>query len=206
MRIFFVRHGSTVLDAANIHRPQDVELSEEGILQAKKVTERFLHMPLDLMISSDYKRAVQTATIMNERLHLSVKFTPLLRERKIPSELVNTSRSTPHSQRIQQLLKENIENKDWHYSDEENMADLFIRAEKCIEYISQKKAENILVVTHEHFLKIILVYLMLGKDIQYSFHKKIAAFLERNNTGITIVEKIDDDWKLRTWNDYAHLW
>jgi probable phosphoglycerate mutase len=48
----------------------DVELSEEGRLQAELLRDRMKNYPIDALYSSNLIRAVQTAQIINEELKL----------------------------------------------------------------------------------------------------------------------------------------
>ena len=57
------------------------ELNENGIRQARQVSEEWKDQPLDAVIASDLKRSIDTAAIIAEPHHLEMIKTPLLRER-----------------------------------------------------------------------------------------------------------------------------
>ena len=80
--ILLVRHGETVDNARQIMQGQTQgELNEQGRRQAREVADRLKDEPVDVVLSSDLRRAVQTAEII-ARPHLhAVRTTPLLRER-----------------------------------------------------------------------------------------------------------------------------
>ena len=80
--ILLVRHGETVDNARQIMQGQTQgELNEQGRRQAREVADRLKDEPVDVVLSSDLRRAVQTAEII-ARPHLhAVSTTPLLRER-----------------------------------------------------------------------------------------------------------------------------
>ena len=64
MKIYFAAHGTTTDNEAKIASGwKDVELSELGMKQAKELGERFKNIKLDLICTSDLKRAVDTATL-----------------------------------------------------------------------------------------------------------------------------------------------
>ena len=80
--LYLVRHGETVDNANQIMQGQTQgELNANGIRQAEQVREEWREKPLDVVIASDLKRSVDTATIIAEPHHLEVQTTPLLRER-----------------------------------------------------------------------------------------------------------------------------
>lgn len=80
--IFLVRHGETVDNARQIMQGQTQgELNEQGKKQAAQVARRLSCESIDIVVSSDLRRAVQTAEMIAEPHGLSVIMTPLLRER-----------------------------------------------------------------------------------------------------------------------------
>ena len=80
--ILLVRHGETVDNARQIMQGQTQgELNERGREQARQVAERLATDPVDVIIASDLRRAIQTAEIIAAHHRLPVVTTPLLRER-----------------------------------------------------------------------------------------------------------------------------
>ncbi len=80
--IFLVRHGETVDNARQIMQGQTQgDLNEKGREQAVSVSNRLAGEPIDAIVSSDLRRAVQTAEIIAKPHLLEVVQTPLLRER-----------------------------------------------------------------------------------------------------------------------------
>ena len=80
--LFLVRHGETVDNANKIMQGQTQgQLNEEGVRQAQQLRERLAGTSIDAVVSSDLKRAVDTARIVAEPHGLEVVTTPLLRER-----------------------------------------------------------------------------------------------------------------------------
>lgn len=80
--IFLVRHGETVDNARQIMQGQTQGcLNDKGRQQARLVAERLASEPLDAVVASDLRRAIQTAELLAEPHHLLVVTTPLLRER-----------------------------------------------------------------------------------------------------------------------------
>ena len=80
--IFLVRHGETFDNARQIMQGQvQGDLNERGKEQARQVAQRLSGEHFDAVISSDLRRAIQTAEIIAAPHGLPVVTTALLRER-----------------------------------------------------------------------------------------------------------------------------
>ena len=81
-RLYLVRHGETVDNAAQILQGQTPgELNENGIHQAEIVRDQMKDAHIDVFISSDLHRSIQTAEIIAAPHHKPVETTALIRER-----------------------------------------------------------------------------------------------------------------------------
>ncbi len=73
MKLLIVRHGKTEWNtekrAAGL---ADIKLNDEGINQAKMLSEKLKDVDIDVMISSPLIRAIETAEIINENHHLEI--------------------------------------------------------------------------------------------------------------------------------------
>lgn len=82
VRLFLVRHGETVDNANHIMQGQTQgELTERGREQAHETAANMAAEDIDVFVSSDLKRAIDTCMIIAEPHGGSVITTPLLRER-----------------------------------------------------------------------------------------------------------------------------
>lgn len=83
VRIFVVRHGRTDWNAKKILQGHiDVDINEEGREQAEKLGQHFKTINLDLLISSDLSRCIDTAKFILAYQDNPVYYeTPNLRER-----------------------------------------------------------------------------------------------------------------------------
>ena len=80
--LYLVRHGETVDNANQIMQGQTHgQLNETGIEQAWQLCRQLEGVHFDAFLSSDLKRAVDTAAIIAGPHHMQVVTTPLLRER-----------------------------------------------------------------------------------------------------------------------------
>lgn len=205
MRIYIVRHGQSTSNALQNHGGGDSKLTSLGIQQAKKIATRVMRLPFGVIISSDYERALQTVKIIRKRVSKKVVVTPLLREEKHPSELVNKLPSDPEVIQIKKLLYKNRNHRDWHFSDEENFFDLKKRMEKFVQFVEKRKEENILIIGHVMVTRMLVGVMIFGNtltpDIFYNMRERWIL----RNTGITVCDLVNGQWKLLTWNDHAHL-
>ena len=80
--LYLVRHGETVDNANQIMQGQTQgKLNENGIQQARELSEQWKDKAIDIILASDLKRSIDTARIIAEPHRLEVLTTPLLRER-----------------------------------------------------------------------------------------------------------------------------
>ncbi|MBR9681066.1 MAG: histidine phosphatase family protein [Candidatus Altiarchaeota archaeon] len=83
MKLILVRHGETIGNLNKIYQGQsDTALTENGLLQAKKLGLRFKDTKFDVVYSSDLTRAKNTAReILKHHSHLTLNLDKRLRER-----------------------------------------------------------------------------------------------------------------------------
>jgi broad specificity phosphatase PhoE len=79
-RVLLVRHGDIAADMSRYWGHTDVPLSDAGIRQAEQLAHRLAGEAIDLIHSSDLRRAMDTAAIIAGRHHMSVVPCPELRE------------------------------------------------------------------------------------------------------------------------------
>lgn len=83
MHLYIVRHGETSANAEHRYLGSlDPELTALGRLQAHRLCEQ-LPASLDVLVVSPRLRAVQTASVLNERLKLSPEIMDCFRERDV---------------------------------------------------------------------------------------------------------------------------
>jgi broad specificity phosphatase PhoE len=205
MKIYFVRHGESVHNSQRIHQPLDIPLSNKGEKQAELVAKRFQSIDIDLIISSDLTRAQQTAEAIQQSTGKELVITELGRERFQPSIFHHKSIDDPSLTAIKTTIEENINDPNYHYADEENFFDLKARSKKFLEFLEARPEKSMVVVTHGTILRYLLMTMAYGENYNWSAFIGFAKFVHLNNTGITLCEKRDGQWKLMTWNDQLHL-
>ncbi|GAB4231590.1 MAG: hypothetical protein Kow00109_03770 [Acidobacteriota bacterium] len=81
VRVWLVRHGETEWNRQCLWQGHtDLPLSDEGRSQAQNLAALFRELPLRAVLSSDLRRARETAEILARPHGLPVEVTPLLRE------------------------------------------------------------------------------------------------------------------------------
>jgi len=207
INVYFVRHGESEGNKRRIHQREEIPLSEKGKEQAELIAERLREVGIDIIYSSPYLRAKQTAKIIAEKLNLKIEYWDELKERRNPSELEGLNYSDPKALEIKKIIKENELKPDWKFSDEESFNEVLARAKRVEErLLQQHEAENILCVSHVKIIFMIVLNMLFQDKLtpevfwQFYYHSRLM------NTGITHLEfEEESGWSLVTWNDITHL-
>ena len=205
MKLYLVRHGQSNGNLSKRHQHSDTPLSDLGKQQAKELAKRFATIPIDIILTSHYDRARETAEIVATSIDRIVETNELLCEIKRPSEIEGKLTSDPLAVDIKDKIKANIHNSNWHYSDEENVFDLIARAKDFLLSQESRKETSILAVSHGRIIEAIVGTVVLGDALTPLIFDQIKDSMYLSNTGITVLEKTDNQWHLLTWNDNAHL-
>lgn len=156
MHIYLIRHGAD--DPSYRGGWSKLSLTNEGIEQSKKLAEYLKNKQneykIQKIISSDLKRATQTADIINEALNLPIEYTEKLREMN-NGELAG-------------MLNEEAEKRypgvyystldfDEKYPNGESPKEFYSRIEKSFKEIinENQKLDSIMLVTHGGVINII---------------------------------------------------
>lgn len=205
MKVYFVRHGEGEHNIKKLYSHPDFSLTEKGKKQAGIAANRVKALPIEIIISSTFKRTQQTTEIINKQLKKEVIYSDLAIEIKRPSEIAGKSQADPEVIKIKREMDKNFHLPDWRYSDEENFYDLRKRALDFIKFLESLNYEHILVVTHLVFIQAVVLTMMLKENLAPEVLLRAYRFLEIETSGLTICEYKGDDWYLVTWNDHAHL-
>ena len=206
--IYFVRHGETDFNAKNLRHGPEGHLIEKGRAQVLATAKRFPKNKgsPQVIISSPYDRAKETADIIAKELKMSVEYCDLLIERRNPSEIIGRSDKEIDVKEIVDRIDKSFHSDNLRYSDEENFIDLKKRAKELLDYIRSRKEKRIVMVTHSIFLKMVVSYMLLGEKLTASEYNKLSYLNPINNAGIAICSYKGywfkkDEWKLIIWND-----
>ena len=154
--LYLARHGETVDNANQIMQGQTQgELNENGLRQASELSEQWKAREIDVVVASDLKRSVDTATILAAPHGLEVVTTPLLRERDWGGF---TGRYIP-----------SLKNEVWP-DDIETLENLLSRAGEFIAYVKKTyPGKKVLAVGHG----------IINKAVQAVYYKKSMSEISR---------------------------
>lgn len=205
--IYFVRHGESEQNAVGIRQGEMGPLSSKGREQVLGTAKKFPHEKgrPQIIWASPLERTRETAAIIAEELHLKVKYTDLLKERRNPSEIIGRRADDPEVRRVSDLIDKSFHGDDLRYSDEENFEDLKKRAERLLKFIAGRRHKRIIMVTHGIFLKMVIAYILHGKHLSASEYNTLSFFNPADNAGLTICTFTPhwfrkNEWKIITWN------
>lgn len=206
MFVIFIRHGESELNKADRHQFPNTNLSKQGIKQVNLLANRLVGTKITCIVSSKYKRAIQTAEVLRKKLHKKVIYIDLFNEKRPPSDILGIEHGSAIAEKYLEAAKSHIDDPEWHYSDEENHLDVNKRARRAIEYLIGMKKDSVIVVSHAALIRTIIAIGVLGDGInRENFFRFYDAF-DIENTGITECEiSADGRLKVLTFNDYLHL-
>lgn len=161
MHVYFVRHGLTQLNQKHIHQSPNTPLAPNGCDAVLNIAEELRAVNPDLIITSEYTRALETARLIGARTGLTPRIEGLFYEVVRPSKLYHTSIFSLET--AWYMLRTFLKRKDptWRYYDAENFTDIEHRAKKAITYLESlaDTHASVIVVSHTVFLHIVISYL-----------------------------------------------
>ena len=205
-KIYIVRHGETDTNELDVVSGEQGILSEKGIRQAQSLAKRFEEIDFSYILTSDYKRAKETANFIAERNKKTLLNEPLLRELTRPSEFLGKSRTSPEYLTFLNTLDANIDDPNWYFSDEENFFDLIKRINEL--FIKLEKLEgDVVLVSHARIVMTVTMYVMMGKQLTPEVWRAGMRHMIVSNTGISTIVYNEEKqiWKLEMFNDRAHF-
>jgi alpha-ribazole phosphatase len=200
-KLILVRHGETLWAKENRYQGhKDVELSEEGRKQVKLLARRLAKEKITAIYSSDLQRASETAKAIAKLHHREVKETPLLREISFGDwEGLKFEEIEARDEELVKKWKNDLAN--FRPPQGESLPELKARAEKFLQEILKiHKEENIIVVSHGGFIRIILCSLL---NLDFS---KFFWSIEQDLGAISIIKFFEENKPvISLLNDTCHL-
>lgn len=157
--IYLLRHGLD--DESKIGGWSNTSLTKEGVKQVKRAKEYILeNINFEKIISSDIKRAKQTALIVNENLNKKIIFTDMLREQ---------NKGDYNGKEKNEIDENNYFLGDIKiydtYPNGESLVDLYFRVEKLL--LTLNNLDDVLLVTHRGVINMIYYLLNDKKPDMY---------------------------------------
>jgi probable phosphoglycerate mutase len=167
--IFLLRHGAiqTVKDGKRYIGWQDIALSDEGVLQARKWADYFVGIALKEIYCSDLVRCLETARMIGDRCSLEPKVLSELREINLgdwDGERFDT---------VRVLYPQSFLERGKHIADHrppkgESFGDLQERVWPVFESIAQRLSGHTLIITHAGVIRV-LICRILGMPLANLF-------------------------------------
>ncbi|HEK9102489.1 histidine phosphatase family protein [Bacillus pfraonensis] len=152
-QIYFVRHAHSTYTPEERERP----LSEKGWEDAQTVTGLLKEEQIDVVLSSPYKRAIQTVQGVAEHFNLPIQIEENLRERLLSKEPVID---------FKKAMMKVWENWTFSFEGGESNDTAQKRGIQCIQHIlTRYKGENIVIGMHGNIMVLMMNYF----DAQYGF-------------------------------------
>lgn len=198
-KIYLIRHGESQWNVLRkIQGQKDIPLTDKGRKQAELAGEKLSEENIDIIYSSDLKRASETAEIIGQNIGIEPIYNMSLREINfgIWEGLSNDSMNSKYRDEVCLWRREP---EKLNIQEAENLYDVQRRAMNFLNFILEnEKDENILVVSHGVTLKTIILDL-LNMDLIYFKNLTI------DNTGLSIIEFREYNRVLKLLNDISHL-
>jgi probable phosphoglycerate mutase len=191
MPIYLIRHGETASNAARIVQTPGTPLSPRGREQARRLAQRLRSSNASLLLSSDHRRALETAeAIRTELPRAELRIEPLLQERNY-----GDIRGRAYSE-----IGVDILGPDYEPPGGETWSDFHARVATLWPLITGAAQEiegDLIVITHGLVCHVLATrHLRLAAGLTVPAHWR--------NTAVTILDG-EPPWTVRTINCTAHL-
>lgn len=204
--IYLVRHGESASNLTRIAGEKKTPLTAKGREQAEALAERFEGIPIEVVLTSDYTRAHDTARIITETCNVPLEVVGMAGEREVPEELKSLHKDDPKAKQIMKhFYYEWMHESDVHSG--EHFDSVRRRVHELTALIESRPEKHIVVVSHGFFLKFFTAHHLLGPHLTPELYiDYIADRMRMSNTGITYFT-VDEKhkWQLYAWSDFAHL-
>ena len=200
-KIFIVRHGQTSGNRARKYFGiTDIELNEEGIIQAGLISKRLERENICRIYSSNLKRAFKTAEIIAKPHKINVESKKDLMEINFGDweglSFQEIQKGYPH-----EFSKWQNNIMDFTIPHGESVLELKKRVEPAFSEILNSAVENnVVIVTHGGPIRVILSKILSPNALETTFWK-----IKQDNAALNIIENMDNTQIISLVNDTSHL-
>lgn len=142
-KIYVIRHCKAE------GQPSESPLTEEGFSQAEALSTFFDNVKIERIISSPYKRAIQTVEPLSKRLNLEIELNDELKERVLSNESLSD---------WLEKLRKTFDNPNLKFAGGESSKEAVNRIVKVVETVFKSNFENTIIVTHGNLMALLLNY------------------------------------------------
>jgi broad specificity phosphatase PhoE len=189
-RLFLIRHGETVGNAARVVQRPDSPLSPRGVAQAGRLARRLAREGIAGIVSSDLTRAASTAEHLRRATGAPLVFEPLLQERSF-----GDLRGTPYGE-----IGFDMFAPDYAPPNGESWPMFHERVDRAwarVQALVAKTGGDLAVVTHGLVCRSLAARHLVLPDGR-------AVPVRWENTSLTIVDGLAP-WRVRLLNCVVHL-
>lgn len=195
MKIYLIRHSESIDDIEDCYGGiADFDLTENGRYKVKEYSKKLNNYGIQKIYTSPYKRAFQTAEILNENIHVKLEIIEDIRELNSYGVLSGVNKTLAKNIFSEVLKKEEYKKTGYYFGTTflggENVNNFDVRVKNAINSIikDSEGLDTIAIVTHGG------VYRSIYKNM-FNINKKIeemedlaTTILEYNNGAFTIVD------------------
>jgi len=193
MRITTIRHGRTYWNSlGRIQGHADIELDEAGLYQAEKVAAKLADNPVDIIYTSDLKRAKKTAEIIAAYHNVPLEISKVLREISFG---IFEGRLHSESHAEMDIFRKQGQ----PFPGSEDVAEYFARVHAFLDEILERNHKNIFIVGHYGTVRAAICYFLESAP-------EWKSNLSIGNTAVHIFEKdASGSFKMIVENDMSHI-
>lgn len=207
--IYLIRHGESEENATGILADDTSPLSEKGLKEAEIVAERIKKLAPEVLFASHFKRAQQTAEAVSRTTGLPIETHDFIFETRYPSHRHGTHRDDPEGKAEALLINDKYIDEDYKHTDAESFKEIKNRGLKALELLASHPAQNIAVVSHGNFIRVLVGLALFGEKFNGDQYADMIHGFTTVNTGITWFTykegMVRKPWRILTWNDHNHL-
>ncbi|MFJ7726185.1 histidine phosphatase family protein [Neobacillus sp. NPDC097160] len=177
-KIFLIRHCEAK------GQPFEAQLTDRGMKQALELADFFSNSKIDRIISSPYKRAIQSIQPFAERLHIEIENDSRLTERVL---------STNNLSDWLEKLKTTFTDFDLKFEGGESSQEAMDRIVEVVEKVFTSETKNTIIVTHGNLMSLLLRY--YNKNFGFEDWRNLSnpdVFLLKYETNKVTIERL---WK-----------
>lgn len=155
--IYIVRHGESTHNAGIFkgEKPHEIPLTETGKKQAKTIAQKLKHIHFDVIFSSHYVRAKETAKIIANTRKLKHKISNTIHER-IFGENYYKNRDTVRAQ-MREIFRQLNDKEKLQYKHTQDMESSQEGAERLLNFVNKVAikyvGKTILIVSHGNVMR-----------------------------------------------------
>ena len=203
--IYFIRHGETHANKNQTVPGKEELLNDTGHHQANELATRLSFLDFDLLVSSNFIRARETAEPIAKSKGVDIEIEPLFHEMVEPESLVGVSDDDEKILTYRKDRNEKFGDPSWQYEDGESHLQLFDRVTKARQYLENSQYDRIVVVSHGYFLMFFGAHILLNNNEISMDWYRVAKTLKVSNTGVSLMTYDQNMWRVVMWNDHAHF-